>query len=463
MITIIIAILKIKLEGKQSRERKVSRTSADSQENIMSDKKQRKSHPKIEALCFECEWDGCQDNVYEDQVIFLEHITNHSKDEEELVCRWNGCYDDSFESHDSFYLHISFHGYHSKLMALGLALTEEISTKFGKNPVCQQDPSSRNVLPELPDEFSCLWTGCQGRFSDPISFFSHIQTHAMEDIVIPAISKEALKTTRFAKCCWENCSQSFLKKSHLKIHLRGHTQEREVACPTCGTFFFDRQKFKDHLLRQFSSKDLESIPSHDSRLEVSTAIESRPLLPAGIDVVVQQSQPKKNTPRRVKCYICSKEFATIRLYQAHEKLHVKAFACSLCDFCGPTEASLKKHIQYRHSEERPFTCQFCSLAFKSRYDLRKHLYVHDEEDRYKCLLCPFTSRTSDTLSKHVKTVHEEEPRPVFECHVCGKGSRFSRGNNLSRHLLRQHRLTPPFGQSRFKFSAGTDGIFRVQF
>ena len=44
-------------------------------------------------------------------------------------------------------------------------------------------------------------------------------------------------------------------KSRYKIqeHLRSHTQEKAVACPTCGNLFSCFTKFKDHLIKQDDS------------------------------------------------------------------------------------------------------------------------------------------------------------------------------------------------------------------
>jgi len=39
-------------------------------------------------------------------------------------------------------------------------------------------------------------------------------------------------------------------KHKLKDHFKSHTQEKVVACPTCGALFSCRTKFFDHLTRQ---------------------------------------------------------------------------------------------------------------------------------------------------------------------------------------------------------------------
>lgn len=46
------------------------------------------------------------------------------------------------------------------------------------------------------------------------------------------------------------CSMVVKSKHKLKDHLKSHTQEKVVACPTCGALFSCRTKFFDHLTRQ---------------------------------------------------------------------------------------------------------------------------------------------------------------------------------------------------------------------
>ena len=48
------------------------------------------------------------------------------------------------------------------------------------------------------------------------------------------------------------CGLKLKNKYKMREHLRSHTQEKVVACPTCGGLFSSRTKFFDHLTRQAS-------------------------------------------------------------------------------------------------------------------------------------------------------------------------------------------------------------------
>lgn len=52
-------------------------------------------------------------------------------------------------------------------------------------------------------------------------------------------------------CCFcLDCDCTFKGRCKLREHLRSHTQEKVVACPTCGGMFANNTKFFDHIRRQ---------------------------------------------------------------------------------------------------------------------------------------------------------------------------------------------------------------------
>lgn len=58
-----------------------------------------------------------------------------------------------------------------------------------------------------------------------------------------------------------DCTCTFKDRCKLREHLRSHTQEKVVACPTCGGMFANNTKFLDHIRRQTSldRKQLELV------------------------------------------------------------------------------------------------------------------------------------------------------------------------------------------------------------
>lgn len=51
---------------------------------------------------------------------------------------------------------------------------------------------------------------------------------------------------------FSDCKASFNGRFKLREHMRSHTQEKLVACPSCGGMFANNTKFFDHIRRQTS-------------------------------------------------------------------------------------------------------------------------------------------------------------------------------------------------------------------
>ncbi|KFO99803.1 Histone H4 transcription factor, partial [Calypte anna] len=235
---------------------------------------------------------------------------------------------------------------------------------------------------------------------------------------------EGLLTLVVVSACCSPCSDcdcTFKGRCKLREHLRSHTQEKVVACPTCGGMFANNTKFFDHIRRQ-------------------TALDQQ----------------------RFQCSHCSKRFATERLLRDHMRNHVNHYKCPLCDMTCPLPSSLRNHIRFRHSEERPFKCDYCDYSCKNLIDLRKHLDTHSKEPAYRCEFeaCSFTARSLCSIKLHHRKVHEGDSEPRYKCHVCDKC--FTRGNNLTVHLRKKHQFKWPSGHPRFRYKEHEDGYMRLQ-
>ncbi|NXU21177.1 HINFP factor, partial [Pardalotus punctatus] len=222
-------------------------------------------------------------------------------------------------------------------------------------------------------------------------------------------------------CPSPDCDCTFKGRCKLRDHLRSHTQEKVVACPTCGGMFANNTKFFDHIRRQ-------------------TALDQQ----------------------RFQCSHCSKRFATERLLRDHMRSHVNYYKCPLCDMTCPLPSALRNHIRFRHSEERPFRCDYCDYSCKNVFDLRKHLDTHSKEPAYRCEFeaCSFSARTLSSIKLHYRKVHEGDSEPRYKCHVCDKC--FTRGNNLTVHLRKKHQFKWPSGHPRFRYKEHEDGYMRLQ-
>ncbi|XP_062950008.1 histone H4 transcription factor isoform X2 [Cynocephalus volans] len=142
--------------------------------------------------------------------------------------------------------------------------------------------------------------------------------------------------------------------------------------------------------------------------------------------------------------------------------HVNHYKCPLCDMTCPLPSSLRNHMRFRHSEDRPFKCDYCDYSCKNLIDLRKHLDTHSKEPAYRCDFenCSFTARSLCSIKSHYRKVHEGDSEPRYKCHVCDKC--FTRGNNLTVHLRKKHQFKWPSGHPRFRYKEHEDGYMRLQ-
>ncbi|KAB7501644.1 Zinc finger protein [Armadillidium nasatum] len=65
------------------------------------------------------------------------------------------------------------------------------------------------------------------------------------------------------------------------------------------------------------------------------------------------------------------------------KIHV----CIYCDYKSNKISYLKKHMMFRHTQEKPFSCDVCHKKFGSKQNLQVHTRIHTGEKPFKCSIC----------------------------------------------------------------------------
>ncbi|NXG60368.1 HINFP factor, partial [Hemiprocne comata] len=370
-----------------------------------------------EALVLQCEWEVCT-YVASKMEEFCEHVAQHlqqhlpgeQQDEmdplEERTCLWQECGFCSLESSADLVRHVYFHCYHTKLKQWGL---QALQSQSGLSH-CQLDIQSRNIIPEIQENFLCLWEYCERSFDNPEWFYRHVEDHSF-----CSEYKAEGKENRVVLCGWKG--YAYLRRGGFHLY--------------CNCLFFSLAALCD--------------------------------LPPCFDLLSHHPLPfVPAAEQRFQCSHCSKRFATERLLRDHMRNHVNHYKCPLCDMTCPLPSSLRNHIRFRHSEERPFKCDYCDYSCKNLIDLRKHLDTHSKEPAYCCEFeaCSFTARSLCSIKLHYRKVHEGDSEPRYKCHICDKC--FTRGNNLTVHLRKKHQFKLPSGHPRFRYEEHEDGYMRLQ-
>ncbi|XP_018319496.1 histone H4 transcription factor-like isoform X2 [Agrilus planipennis] len=367
-----------------------SLTDSDSDTQTDTIKAPRKRHKGVkhteEPLSLMCMWLECP-KVTEYYDEFIKHISTHvpTDDSESLLeCQWSNC---RFRTNIASLLdqHLVYHD---------CTLTPVVN------------------LPLFEGGFVCEWKYCQGIYGNVFYFYNHIKQHVN---CFPAYCSK----NEIIECQWMGCSFKCSSQYKLADHLRSHTKEKMVACPTCEATFATKTKFYDHRKRQ---------------------------LP-----VEEQSY---------QCSQCTKMFPSERLLKDHIRSHVNHYKCPMCDMTCPKPSSLATHIRFRHFSERPVTCSLCEHRCVNKQDLLQHMLVHCSKSLFECEECNFSCRSMYGLDRHYQKEHDHEWTQTYECHVCKKT--FHRGNHLTRHLIKTHGFHWPSGHSRFRYKVDPDGIYRLQ-
>ena len=75
----------------------------------------------------------------------------------ERNCLWRDCGFYSVEGPEEMRRHLFFHCYHTKLKQLG----QQVLNTRPKIGTCSIGYQNRNIIPEIPDNFICLWEECE--------------------------------------------------------------------------------------------------------------------------------------------------------------------------------------------------------------------------------------------------------------------------------------------------------------
>ncbi|CAJ0573008.1 unnamed protein product, partial [Mesorhabditis spiculigera] len=355
---------------------------------------------------FSCLWSGCG-WTGPDAATFTAHFNGHRDPFfVPFPCQIVGCML-QLSSYQSYCSHKALHLHHARLAWEGLQrlVQDDFFKAYGRCAFPSMFSISYNG-----DPVQCRYGNCGIQFSEMDTFIKHVKGHLRD-------AKRVVGEERAEfHCGWEGCDYRNPNRSCFRQHMQRHTGEKVVACPYCGRFFCTTASFFDHMLR-VAEGDL-------------------------------------------KCTVCDKSFASTRLLQIHHRGHLAKAQCPDCGVLFESDYELRRHSQRTHASKLCFQCAVCQKILADAETLNNHMTIH-RDPALKCPDCEMVFRWRKQLESHRKREHEPASNVEnYACDWCPK--KYPSGTSLSRHLKSAHQQQVPFGFSRFVYKKHEDGFHRLQ-
>jgi hypothetical protein len=143
-----------------------------------------------------------------------------------------------------------------------------------------------------------------------------------------------------------------------------------------------------------------------------------------------------------QCTECSKSFTQLKCLNRHIKdKHQPRVTCYICKKTM-MHSLLSRHMKYYHpagEKEETHECEVCDYIGPSEFALSKHMSIHLSKP-FKCEICDFSSHRNDLLQHHWYVKHSGLPRS-FKCDHEGCTWSFHRAQELKSHVAAIHERT----------------------
>lgn len=92
-----------------------------------------------------------------------------------------------------------------------------------------------------------------------------------------------------------------------------------------------------------------------------------------------------------------------------EHISPKLYSCLLCPFTSRYSNHLKRHMRI-HDGQKPYRCPVCPYASAQLVNLQRHTRTHTGEKPYGCHQCSYTCSSLGNLRRHQRMHTGERPQ-----------------------------------------------------
>lgn len=122
-------------------------------------------------------------------------------------------------------------------------------------------------------------------------------------------------------------------------------------------------------------------------------------------------------PKRIDCNLCSKQYDTLRQFEAHLRKEHGVEMIHECEVCGKTfKTSTGLSLHRKRHSERHFQCTLCPKNYINRTELKVHTErIHTKKCKVICSTCNASFTSISTLRFHENKEHFKK---MYKCNYC---------------------------------------------